>query len=348
MEESRDLFLKYMNDIRSCTAGDGYPKILSFKDEQEIAYRIKSSIEIIDNDKDYFQFRILDKRTFEKNIDILIKHNLLYVAREAKIFHTYNMVPLLDLIQEGNIGLYQAAVRFDPSKGYKFITYARGWIRQSMFSFISEKSRTVALPIHIINNLNKIRKVTQKAFAAHGYVDPLIVQFGSSFSYRDETGAVHTIQLSDVEIKGTELHPTEVLAIQKSSARGSSLSDPLSDQDEADTLEDILVFEGDEALKEHRKEISDKITLALNRLAPRDKEVMESIYGINKEYPMDIDDVAEKLNCTTVTINCIRRRCLIEMKMFIDKYDGIIDNVDVIMSRWEKRRNEQKHSQLSK
>jgi RNA polymerase primary sigma factor len=333
MEDNRELFLKYMNDVRSCTANDGYPKILTFEQEQDITWKIKQSIEIIDNDKEYFQFRILNKSVFEKNVALIIKHNLLYVTREARIFFSYNMVNLMDLIQEGNIGLYQAAIRFEPSKGWRFITYARGWIRQAMFSFISEKSRTVTIPIYIINDLNKIKRLEQKLFAANGYVDPLIVQFGSSFTYRNELNEIVEVKLTDLDVKGTDLHPTEVMKLQKSAARGTSLSTPTSNAEDADTLEDTIIVESEEAIAEHRKEANDKITIALKRLAPRDKEVMEGLYGINKEYDMSVEDLAEKMNLTTTTINCIRRRCLIEMKASVDLYEENYENVDKISKR---------------
>lgn len=334
MEENRELFLKYMNDVRSCIIGDGYPKILNYEHERELSWNIQESIEIIDNDKDYFQFKIIDKRRFEKYSKILMNHNLLYVVAEAKAFHARNnMAPLMDLIQEGNLGLYQAAIRFDATRGFKYITYAKDWIRQAMFSFIAEKARTVVIPIHIINDINKINKVEQKVFAAQGFIDPMIVQFGSKFSYRDEKGNVIEVKLADYEVIGTGLHPTEVIKRRKESERGASLSDPISNSDEAETLIDTIAIDNDEFIKEHRKEANIAITLALNKLEPRDRKIMEMLYGINREYEMDIDDVANEFNYSTTAINYIRRRCLIEMQNTINYFNNNIDNVDKILER---------------
>ena len=337
MEENRELFLKYMNDIRACIVGDGYPKILNYEHERELSWNIQESIEIVDNDKDFFQFKILDKNRFDKHVKILMNHNLLFVVAEAKSFHARNnMAQLMDLIQEGNMGLYNAALRFDATKGFKYITYAKDWIRAAMYAFINERSRTVVIPVHITNDINKINKVEQKLFAANGFVDPMIVQFGSSFSYRDEKGNVIEVKLADFEVKGTGLHPLEVTKRRKEAARGSSLSDPVSNTDEAETLLDTIPIENDEALKEHRKEASDAVSIAIKRLTGRDKEIMEDLYGINREYEMDIDDVAAKHNLTTVAINYIKKRCLLEMKMSIDKFNNNIDNVDKIIERLHK------------
>lgn len=335
--DERAQYLRYMNDIKSCTKGSKH-RILTLEEEQEIGSNIQGSIKIIDNDNEFFDFRVIDEHLFRTNVDLLMKHNLLYVVRLAKVLDEHQFAPLGDLIQEGNIGLWRAALRYDPTRGFKFITMAHPWIQQAMYSFVSEQSRTVSLPKNIIDLRNKINKISQKIFAKFGYVDPLILQFGNEYSFKIETGEIVTIKECDEKIVGTDLHPTEVMAVEKAVARGTSINAPVSSDDEAATMEDNLTDTPNEFQREEEKtDAAIKIRAALETLAPRDKDIMKSLYGIDTPdgFEASVDTVAERYKLTTTAINCIQRRCLIEMKIAIDKIE-LRENPEFVIQKLNK------------
>lgn len=330
MENERSRFLQYINDVNHCTGKGSKIKPLTHEQTLEIAENIQASIKIIENSNEYFDFRVINEPVFKKNLDLLIKHNLLYVVREAKAMEDYGLATLNDLIQEGNIGLYRAALRFDPGRGMKFLTFARWWIRQGMFSFMSEHSRTVQLPANITNALNKINKASQILYNRFGYVDPVVLQFGTQYSFKDDNGNVVTIKESEDFIEGCDLHPLEVLKIQNAAARGTSINAPTSSDDEASTMEDVLFKVDDEERKEEQTEASILISYALSKLDERDREIMKDRYGIDREYSMEPDQIAKNREMTSSAINYIIRRCIIEMNASVQEFKMREDPVNVM------------------
>jgi len=220
-------------------------------------------------------------------LDLLVAANLRFVVTIAKQYSNQGL-SLEDLINEGNIGLIKAARRFDPERGFKFISYAVWWIRQGVLQALAEQSRIVRLPLNRVGTLYRIGKVSRR----------LDQELGRSPT-ADEIAAQLNMTAAEVE---------EAAMI---SSPYLSLDDPVS-ANQDDTWVDRLPAEGHEAPDQstYASALSADLGRALDTLTDRQREVLIMYFGLGRSRPMTLDEIGSELKLTRERIRQIREAAL--------------------------------------
>jgi RNA polymerase primary sigma factor len=221
----------------------------------------------------------------------LISANLRFVVSVSKQYQNQGL-SLPDLINEGNLGLIKAAQRFDETRGFKFISYAVWWIRQSILQALAEQARIVRLPLNKIGSINKINRT----FAA------------LEQKYEREPSVNEIAQV-------LEMAPEDVKESLKSSSRHLSMDAPIN-VDEESTLYDVMLSkdspEPDKGLLTDslRKEIE----RALNTLTYRESNVIRLYYGLNSNSPHTLEEIGITLNLTRERVRQIKEKAIKRLK----------------------------------
>ena len=255
---------KYLQEI-------GKVDLITAEDEVELAQRIKAG----------------DQRALEK----LTKANLRFVVSVAKQYQNQGLT-LPDLINEGNLGLIKAARRFDETRGFKFISYAVWWIRQSILQALAEQSRIVRLPLNKIGSINKINKTY--AFLEQANQRPP----------------------SPEEIaKELDMTINDVKESLKNAGRHVSMDAPLIDGEDSN-LYDVL--RSGESPNPDRELITEslrtEIERALETLTPREADVVRLYFGLGNQQPMTLEEIGETFELTRERVRQITEKAIRRLK----------------------------------
>jgi RNA polymerase primary sigma factor len=255
--DSLQLFLKDIGKVRLLTAAE----------EVELAKRIERG----------------DLDAKQK----MVESNLRLVVSIAKNYRNQGL-PFLDLIQEGTLGLVRAAEKFDYRKGFKFSTYATWWIRQAIARALADKARTIRIPVHVVEKLNKIGRAERK----------LVTELG-----REPT--------PDEIAEVTGIDPDEVDQIKRSAQAPVSLEKPVGDEEESE-FGQFIADEKAESPFERAADLLTKEALreALENLSYRERRVLELRYGLGGEHPRTLDEVGRTFNVTRERIRQIENQSL--------------------------------------
>ncbi|MCG8484862.1 MAG: sigma-70 family RNA polymerase sigma factor [Clostridia bacterium] len=255
---------KYLQEI-------GKVELITAEEEVALAQRIKQG----------------DRIALEK----LTKANLRFVVSVSKQYQNQGL-SLPDLINEGNLGLIKAAQRFDETRGFKFISYAVWWIRQSILQALAEQSRIVRLPLNKIGAINKINKAYAK-----------LEQEYEREPNHDEIADL--LECSEDEVKESV----------KNSGRHVSMDAPLV-QDEDNNMYDVL--RNDEGITPETELLYDslrkEIDRAVSTLTPREADVVRLYFGLNGGHPMTLEEIGEKFDLTRERVRQIKEKAIRRLK----------------------------------
>ena len=260
--DSLQLFLKDIGKVRLLTAAE----------EVELAKRIERG----------------DLDAKQK----MVESNLRLVVSIAKNYRNQGL-PFLDLIQEGTLGLVRAAEKFDYRKGFKFSTYATWWIRQAIARALADKARTIRIPVHVVEKLNKIGRAERK----------LVTELG-----REPTPE----EIAEV----TGIDPEEVDSIKRSAQAPVSLEKPVGDEEESE-FGQFIADEKAESPFDRAADLLTKEALkeALENLSYRERRVLELRYGLGGEHPRTLDEVGRTFNVTRERIRQIENQSLKKLQI---------------------------------
>lgn len=256
---------KYLQEI-------GKVDLLTPEEEVDLAQRIKQD----------------DQEALEK----LTKANLRFVVSVAKQYQNQGL-SLSDLINEGNLGLIKAAQRFDETRGFKFISYAVWWIRQSILQALAEQSRIVRLPLNKVGSLNKINR----AFS----------QLEQEFEREPSPEELATL----LEIPTEEVETTLGVA-----ARHVSMDAPFVDGEDnslLDVLENSQTAKTDQSL-EYTHSLRTEIERSLGTLTERQCDVIKLYFGIGVEHPMSLEDIGDKFGLTRERVRQIKDKAINKLR----------------------------------
>ncbi|MDD2791918.1 MAG: RNA polymerase sigma factor RpoD/SigA [Sediminibacterium sp.] len=228
----------------------------------------------------------------QKALDRLVKSNLRFVVSVAKQYQNQGLT-LSDLINEGNLGLIKAALRFDETKGFKFISYAVWWIRQSILQSLAEQSRIVRLPLNKVGLTNRISRAYQ--------------QLEQEFEREPSTE-----ELAEL----LDLPPEEISATMNAGFRHVSMDTPLMDG-EGGTIMDLMenphAVPTDERLVYHES-LQKELESCLQSLTDRQKAVLCYFFGIGVDHALSLEDIGVRFNLTRERVRQIKDKAITKLR----------------------------------
>lgn len=250
---------KYLHDISK-------EELITAEQEVELAIRIKQG----------------DQIALEK----LTKANLRFVVSVAKQYQNQGLT-LADLINEGNLGLIKAAKKFDETRGFKFISYAVWWIRQSILQALAEQARVIRLPLNQVGSISRINKTFSE-------LEQRLQRAPTAAELADE------LDLSEDKIKET----------LKVAGRHVSVDAPFSNEDDGGTLLDVLENKESPSTDDilMNESLSNEIERSLSMLKEREKVIIQMFFGLGDFQPMTLDEIGTKLGLTRERVRQIKEK----------------------------------------
>jgi RNA polymerase primary sigma factor len=220
-------------------------------------------------------------------LDSLVQGNLRFVVKVAKEYQGQGL-PLMDLINEGNIGLIKAAKRFDVTRGFRFISYAVWWIRQSILQSLAEQARIVRLPLNRVGLINKVNQITRE-----------LEQEYNREPTREEISSI--LRISKNEVGEALVNGTFHLSLDQplQSLDNGSMKEFLKNSNSLMPDNDLLI----ESLKE-------EISRVLKTLSAKEEEILRLYFGLNNSRPLTLEEIGEKLKLTRERVRQIKVKAL--------------------------------------
>ncbi|HVR35318.1 MAG TPA: sigma-70 family RNA polymerase sigma factor [Methylomirabilota bacterium] len=270
----RDTAIKlYLREI-------GQVKLLTIQEEIELAARIKNG----------------DRKAREQ----MIKANLRLVVKIAHDYENFGL-PLLDLINEGNIGLMKAVERFDPAKGGKLSTYASWWIKQSIKRALANQSKTIRLPVHLVDKISRMRRVAlrlQEEFGREPTDDELADEMGMT--------------------------PSRVAQMRTAAIRPASLDAPLGDEDSNNFSE---VVQDENALTPYKqledKTVTHMLQEMVRALDDREATILRYRFGLDGGSERTLEEVGHRFGVTRERVRQIQNIALNKLRKMIEKLEAV-------------------------
>lgn len=261
---------KYLNDISKID-------LLTADEEADLARRIRNG----------------DKEALEK----MTKANLRFVVSVSKQYQNQGL-SLSDLINEGNVGLMKAAKRFDETKGFKFISYAVWWIRQSILQAIVEHARIVRLPLNKVGSYNKVSEA--------------VVSFVQEFEREP----------SDEELgEILDMKPKAVTKMKQNGSRHLSFDAPIGGEDGEITMLDLMTFDIADSpdMKLMEDSLKEEVQYGLSMLSPREVDVIAAYYGLRGNNAMTLEEIGELYGLTRERVRQIKERAIRRLRKSVNK-----------------------------
>jgi RNA polymerase sigma factor RpoD-like protein len=289
--QAADLVRSYLNEI-------GKVPLLSAVEEVELSKRIEAglyALHLLSTSKRLTVPRRRELQALaadgERAKDLLLRANLRLVVSLAKRY-TGRGMPFLDLIQEGNLGLIRAVEKFDYTKGFKFSTYATWWIRQAISRAMADQSRTIRLPVHLVEQINKMQRMRRELGQTLG---------------RDATDEELSHELDITVDRLHELvdHARDLVSLDQTvgAEEDSSLGDFIADADATKPTEAV-------EFELMRRQLAS----VLDSLEPREAAVVRLRYGLADGNPHTLDDIAKKFNLSRERIRQIERETMAKLR----------------------------------
>jgi RNA polymerase primary sigma factor len=229
----------------------------------------------------------------------MIQANLRLVVKIAHEYSRYGM-PLVDLVSEGNLGLMKAVDRFDPSKGGKLSTYAAWWIKQSIKRALANQSKTIRLPVHLVDKIARMRRVAMQ----------LAEELGREPTDEELADELFTTPKKIAKLRLASMRPSSLDAALTQDADSGTLGDLIADESAKDPSQDLIL----ENLKSRLAEI-------LPSLDTREQKILKLRFGIgvNNEKEMTLEEIGKKFNVTRERIRQLQKIALDKLKKILEE-----------------------------
>lgn len=231
---------------------------------------------------------------------MMIRSNLRLVINIAKNYSNYG-VPLLDLIEEGNLGLMKAVSKFDPKRGFRFSTYAAWWIKQHITRALADQGKTVRIPVYMVETLSRFRKA-QERLTRHHHRKPKVSELARA------------MKLSVAKIRDLMQMGQSITSLDQ--AIGEDGQTPM-----LEVLEDPSTNTSQENVDEMFR--SQRIKALLGKMSPREREILELRFGLKDGEVHTLNDAAKRFNITRERVRQIEAVALKKLRILVSQHDRI-------------------------